>query len=468
MLTQQIDDSQTSLPFTGQSAVWLVVALTGYGKQEQLLSVGQLHQMRVHPLEWKVMPGQARWEHGLWATLTELFERLAPHLGKGDCTVISDRPFGCFPMVALCRKFGWHYLLRVNGQHTCARRSRQGQLSPTGPVSRFLAFPGDRFYGSVRLWRDRPIETYLSGSWTQGEKEAVLVISDLPACAEHLTVYRARTTAEVIAPAPTRGTPAGERRLAPAAHHGTQACLTTGVPARPSTLEVANMAACETQKFLRHVPFDDRYGLELFSRAIVNRDQVAWDCIYSQYSTLVLAWLHQDPRAEQLFQRDASLSDSLVNAAFARFAHAVTPLKLKDFNQLAGILGYLRRCARCALYDELRAWRTQHKLEAEGATLEDLEDSSQDPKTPDPAEEVMGSSFAKRLWHLLQYEFVSEEEQMVIYLSFYFSMRPAEIAAEYPHRFSTPADVSRIKRNVMERLRRDEHLQVAIKRLTAA
>jgi len=468
MLAQRLDDLQAPVLTSGRHPIplRLVIALTSYEEQAQVIFVGQLHQTCVLPLVWKVMPGHAKWEHGLWASISELFERLAPQLGDVDCTVIGDHPFGCFPMVRCCQEFGWHYLFRVSGQHICAPRSPQGQLLPTVAVSQLRVRPGDHFYGPVRLWRDKQIDTNLSGYWDPEEKEALLVISDRPACAERLSDYRGRLLVEVTFQGPARTGRGGKQRQTPATDHPDAAI--SGPLVRLSTLEISCLVARETQKFLRHIPFDDRYGLELFYRAIEERDQMAWDCIYAQYSTLVLAWLHRDLRAKALFQRDASSPDALVNAAFARFAHAVTPLKLQGFNQLAGILGYLKCCTRCALHYEVRVWRTQHKLEAEGATLKDLEESSQDPDQSDPSEKVMGTSFAKCLWRLLQYEFTSEEEQIVIYFSFYFGMRPAEIAGEYPHRFPSPKDVSRIKRNVMERLRRDEHLQAAIKRLTTA
>src|SRR6266496_3837373 len=44
--------------------------------------------------------------------IDKLFERLAPHLGETDCTIIGDSAFGCFPMVRLCQKYRWHYLFR--------------------------------------------------------------------------------------------------------------------------------------------------------------------------------------------------------------------------------------------------------------------------------------------------------------------------------------------------------------------
>jgi hypothetical protein len=107
------------------------------------------------------MPGQTKWEQGLWDCIEELFKRLAPHMGETDCTIIGDSALGCFPMVSLCQKYGWHYLFRVCQEHTCEQWSTQDRLLPTCPVSDLVSEPGKRFYGHVRLWQEHPIETNL-------------------------------------------------------------------------------------------------------------------------------------------------------------------------------------------------------------------------------------------------------------------------------------------------------------------
>src|SRR5712691_1394008 len=94
-----------------------------------------------------------------------------------------------------------------------------------------------------------------------------------------------------------------------------------GVPLQ--MLSINDLARCcseETNKFLKQSVSNDRFCLELFRRAIVNRDDDAWACIYQQYSPLVLTWVNQHPTATPLLSQDGSAS--LVNAAFAKFAQA--------------------------------------------------------------------------------------------------------------------------------------------------
>src|SRR3954468_16419336 len=83
-----------------------------------------------------------------------------------------------------------HYLFRICAEHTCQQWSAQGPLLPISRVAELVSKPGKRFYGHVRLWQEDHIETNLSAYWEPTEEEALLVISDLPACRKRITEYR--------------------------------------------------------------------------------------------------------------------------------------------------------------------------------------------------------------------------------------------------------------------------------------
>jgi DDE family transposase len=184
------------MPYFRRHPIQLVIDVTPYEEHAQVIYVGMLQHSRVLPLVWKVMPGQEKWDQGLWECVEEFLERLAPHVGTTDCTLFGDSAFGCFPMVSLCQKYGWHYLFRIVGEHTCERWSPQGRLLPTSPVADLVNEPGKRFYGPIRLWQENQIETNLSACWDKDEEEALLVISDVPACRKRITDYRLRWRVE--------------------------------------------------------------------------------------------------------------------------------------------------------------------------------------------------------------------------------------------------------------------------------
>jgi hypothetical protein len=184
------------LPYFRQGPVRLVIDLTSYEEHAQVIYIGLLQHSRVLPLVWKVMPGWQKWDQGLWDCIEEMFKRLAPHIGETDCTVLGDSAFGCSPMVALCQKYGWHYLFRICAHHTCQPYAPAGHLWSSRRVSGVVAKPGSRFYGGIRLWQEEPLETNLSAYWDPQEEEALLVISDRPAGGVRLREYRSRWRVE--------------------------------------------------------------------------------------------------------------------------------------------------------------------------------------------------------------------------------------------------------------------------------
>ena len=221
-------------------------------------------------------------------------------------------------------------------------------------------------------------------------------------------------------------------------------------PAAQLTInELARCCSEETTKFLKQSVSNDRYCLELFRRAIVQRDDDAWACIYQQYAPLVLTWVTQHQSAAPLLGQEGS--GPLVNAAFAKFAQALTPVKMGNFDSLAAILKYLKMCVHSVVADEVRARQARQYEE----TLDSIE---QEPASDDPADNVVSSLSAQHLWQIIQEELHSEDERVLVYLAYVQGMKPGEISTIHRRLFPSVDDVYRIKRNVLERLRRNKRL----------
>jgi DNA-directed RNA polymerase specialized sigma24 family protein len=88
-------------------------------------------------------------------------------------------------------------------------------------------------------------------------------------------------------------------------------------------------------------------------------------------------------------------------------------------------------------------------------TLDSLE---QEPSGHDPAEDVVSSLSAQNLWQVIQEELNNEDERVLLYLAYVQGMKPSEISRDHGRLFPTVDDVYRIKRNVLERLRRNRRL----------
>lgn len=164
----------------------------------------------------------------------------------------------------------------------------------------------------------------------------------------------------------------------------------------------------------------------------------------------MLTWITQHQSAAPLLGQDGGAP--LVNAAFAKFSQALTPAKMKNFDSLAAVLKYLKMCVHSVVADEIRSRQSRQYEE----TLESIE---HEPAADDPADDVVASISAQGLWQIIQEELNGEEERVLIYLAYVQGMKPGEISYRHRRLFPSVDDVYRIKRNVLERLRRNRRLQ---------
>ena len=210
--------------------------------------------------------------------------------------------------------------------------------------------------------------------------------------------------------------------------------------------ELARLCHDETTKYLRREPSRDEFCLELLRRAIVGRDQVAWEAILVQYRGMVLSWLRKGYGTAMRGEDD----DYWINRTFERFWQAVGPERFGLFPSLANLLQYLKQCAITALLDDARQ-RTRDRLDDQAST----------PLLPaaDPEPLALDKLGQQDLWALIMAEVQNEAERLVAHESFALDLKPGEIYERYPLHFADTADVYRIKRNLLDRLRRNPRIR---------
>jgi len=219
-----------------------------------------------------------------------------------------------------------------------------------------------------------------------------------------------------------------------------------------SMKELEYQCARENLKFrTEHCP-DDRYGRELFRRAIAQRDESAWTCILSLYSPLVLSWISQYTQASPILRLNGPAL--LVNTAFAKFSHALTPAKWQNFNSLAALLKYLKFCAHSALLDEVRIQGVREPEDSlDGIVYDELSVNG------DPALQVINDIGMEELWRVLQEELRGEDERVILHCALLDGVKPQEISRLHRNLFQSVNDVYRVKRNLVERLQRNKRLR---------
>ena len=215
-----------------------------------------------------------------------------------------------------------------------------------------------------------------------------------------------------------------------------------------SVAELARRCREETLRFLRGEPRDDTYCFELFQRAIAQREHDAWEAIIAQYRGIVLAYVGQHSASALVREPD----DFWVNRAFQRFWMAVSPDRFGQFTDLPALLKYLKMCVNSVLLDELRARKVAMTGSLEEVTTEVV--ASEDSEAS-----VLGELSGQQLWQVIVGEMQTEAERVVALLSFSRDLKPSEIFSRHPTLYESVADVYRVKRNVLERLRRSPEVR---------
>jgi DNA-directed RNA polymerase specialized sigma24 family protein len=193
---------------------------------------------------------------------------------------------------------------------------------------------------------------------------------------------------------------------------------------------------------------EDAAGLELFRRAIADGDEAAWRDVIDMYRGMLLA------QASHQVVRGLVLEDdgSCVDRAFQRFWGASRAGRIKRFDDLGAILKYLKLCLGSVMLDEARARRRQAWM-----SFDDLAHEA-DVGT-DPSRKVIGRLARRELWAAVERELADPREHLVARLSFVAGLSPREIRARHPDQFEDVFEVYRIKRNMIDRLRRSRAIQ---------
>jgi len=218
----------------------------------------------------------------------------------------------------------------------------------------------------------------------------------------------------------------------------------------PEAMDVyALMARCATEsdRFYKGKNHDTRYSYELFRRALVERDELAWELLYGHYSALVESWV----RRTSAFTSSGESSEFFVVGAFTKFWRAVTPDRFVTFPNLAALLQYLQLCASSVVIDSVRSHSWGEMMPEEAASPEQHPQSS-------PDDEAIDRVARAEFWQIIDGLLNDEGERAVVYGSFVLGMTPRAIAMRYKAIFASVNEVYNIKRNVLSRLGRNTQI----------
>jgi DNA-directed RNA polymerase specialized sigma24 family protein len=217
---------------------------------------------------------------------------------------------------------------------------------------------------------------------------------------------------------------------------------------RMSLAALAAGCAAESERFYRGKAYDPSYAYELFRRALVERNEAAWQQIYTHYAQLVESWA----RRSGAFAGSGETGEFFVGAAFTKFWRAVTPERFGTFPNLAALLHYLQLCASSVVIDSVRAQSWAEVLPEEALA------SAQAPLAS-PDEQALERVGRAEFWRLIEAQLNDAAERAVVVGSFVMGMKPGEIYGERPDLFASINEVYNVKRNVLARLGRSAELR---------
>ena len=208
-----------------------------------------------------------------------------------------------------------------------------------------------------------------------------------------------------------------------------------------SLTDLTEYSAREMSKYRRKEISSDQYCLEIFRRAVIERNNEAWAILQKQFSENIRLWLARHPYREMALRHE--VEQSYVDDAFRRFWQAVKDQQL-IFSTLASALSYLHLCLNCAIMDTLRAYSRPK----EEPMPDYVHGGLDEPGTEDHYHE-------NELWETIRSLLSSEKERRLAYLLFHCNLKPREIVRYCPAEFSNEGEIYRLKRNIMERILRN-------------
>ena len=182
---------------------------------------------------------------------------------------------------------------------------------------------------------------------------------------------------------------------------------------------------------------------ELFRQAIVQRDADAWAAIHARYHSLLVSWAYHSG-AQGCLELPADIADR----ALARAWVALTPDRFAEFPTLASLLSYLRTCVKTTAIDIARAQTASERA------WQQLD--AGEPATPEQI--ILGKLDRDTLWQLVTALAITPSDRITLIESCVYGLPPRAIQVRHPELFPTVASVYTTKRNLFNRLQRNQDL----------
>lgn len=211
------------------------------------------------------------------------------------------------------------------------------------------------------------------------------------------------------------------------------------LPSEMSLIELQNRCWWEMEKFSRREPRDEEYCLEIFHRALVLRNEQAWEVLTQRFSATIVGWLRRHPYREEAARLHIQERD-YADLTIARLWMAARNHPL-EFHSLAGALYFLHKTLNAAVIDTIREMKSKELPIPVTGLVE--------PAAPEEEEDL-------ERWEAIKSILPDQREKRLAQLLFYCNLTPREVVRYCPQEFSDIREIYRLKRSILDRLRRNK------------
>lgn len=213
------------------------------------------------------------------------------------------------------------------------------------------------------------------------------------------------------------------------------------LPDQMSLVALEERCQREIHNYHRGQPYNERYCLEIFYRAISQKDDAAWSLLVRSFGYMVARWLRNDASRDSALRYENE--QYYIDRTFTRVWQATRSQDIV-FPSLGAALNYLKITLTRVILDTLREHkRVMVSLPEPGSDYFFEEPSSEDE--PDEGQ---------RLWEAIENLVPAPREKRLAYLMIHCGLKPREVVYYCSKEFSDIREVYRLHRNILERLMR--------------
>lgn len=210
------------------------------------------------------------------------------------------------------------------------------------------------------------------------------------------------------------------------------------LPREMNLFELQNRCQSEIEKYTHEEPSDDRFCLEIFRRALVLKEEQAWETLTQRFRATILGWLHVHSYREVAYRLHSE--EDYVALTIERLWTVTVHNQSLEFQTLAGALKFMRACLNSVIIDGLRRQGREAVLPETGIL---------DLVAPVTDE-------GKEFWEAIKSMVPDQREQRLAYLLFYCNLKPRQVVEFCPDEFSDTQQIFPMKRNILDRLKNNK------------